>query len=390
MALSDIYDLCKQYRNYFFFIPYGIYSVVNTLLRSTAEIPSYWEPLSKLLLGMVLVKIVCTPISGYWKRLVIYLFTVTSLVIWYVSGVNLVLYLMLITLGAVDIDVHQLIKANIVIVGALIVILLALSVAGIIENRTFPRAGSSIVRYAFGITYPTDFAAHVVYVFGFIGVFVQKKWAMIYRVSGVGIGIFIYMYSHARLDSISMLLLLIGYGVIDHQCGRKYIRRFGQYSMVCMLVLSVLMVYLYGQHTEQLMSFDTLISGRLELTYRAIQQYGITWHGQQIIFKGFGQYLPGLSYNFVDNAYFQLLLINGVVYTVMLVGLQTFLACQFKRYRYDKLLVMFSVLAVHGLIAHHLFNMVYNPLWIAVFGSVLSDKLPKIKEIRRSDSDETN
>ena len=111
---------------------------------------------------------------------------------------------------------------------------------------------------------------------------------------------------------------------------------------------------------------DVLLSGRLSLGKEAFETAGIPLWGQ--FYEMFGSVRDyGAAYNYLDNSYVQLLVINGLIYTGLLVIAYMYIMKE--AYRRRDFLLMYSIFfaGVSGLIAQHFIEMYMNPFLIALF-----------------------
>ena len=126
---------------------------------------------------------------------------------------------------------------------------------------------------------------------------------------------------------------------------------------------------------------NTILSNRLMLQNSAIKRYGITAFGQNITLNGWGLGLNGenmmskygYKYNYIDNAYIQLLIIRGWIFTALFVALLTYTS--YKAYKEGRYVLLFAMaaLAIRFFIDDSGLQLYYNGLWLAVSKYIFSN-----------------
>ena len=114
--------------------------------------------------------------------------------------------------------------------------------------------------------------------------------------------------------------------------------------------------------------FNELLSDRLRLGNKALQDYGLTLFGQSVPMNGNGSSLFGWGdYFYIDSSYLLAFLCYGVIFLLM-VFLIHYWCC--KKYSEDiYYLVIITVIVVNCVVAHHMIDIAYNPFYLALLAS---------------------
>ena len=358
----------KKNKDLMFFIPYGVFIALNFLLITTMNIPDIFAPLSKIPLLLILVKLMLEIFYREidFKELALCIFLIIlSLLIAVFGDQNFIFYYTLMLVGARGISIDKIIKFHLFLVGGLVSVTFFLSLIGIIDNLTFFRADGETVRYAFGIQYPTDFSAIVFYVFAlFLSVYLVQKTKVVLFV-GIALTLLLGVYVNARLDVILMLLLLIIGVLFNYKKIPNWFYKIAPYSFLIFLILSLLLAIFYNPENIFFNTLNGALSNRLELGQSALQDYDVTLFGQYIELVGFGgEYDPSQVYNFIDSSYLQIVLKFGGIYTITVTIISILFTYKLLRHKRFLFVLVICLFNLHGVIAHHLFNPIYNPFWI--------------------------
>lgn len=283
----------------------------------------------------------------------------------------------IVLLGCKGVDFVKILK---VYIAGNIAVLLAAFVASrldIIEDLVYIR-DYVVERNSFGTIYPTDFAAHIFFLlcayYYLINDSIQKR----HLVTGILVSAIVYVFCDTRLDSITMLFLVAGIGLVKFS--KNCIWEKGVF--LCRLnalvngvipyipVIGFLFMYFMSCFFQPNIAFfrlfDKLLSGRLKLGNKALEDYGITLFGQTVPMNGNGGSLISLgdNYFFIDCSYLLVFCCYGVLF-LLLIFLIHYWCC--KKYRGDVYyLVILTVVVINCVVAHHMIDLAYNPFYLAL------------------------
>ena len=294
-----------------------------------------------------------------------------------VSKYQDVLIFSIVLLGSKDVDFVKLLK--IYTIGVVVVLLTAFvaSRLDIIEDLVYIR-DYVVERNSFGTIYPTDFAAHIFFLLCAYYYVIRDSIQTRHLLAGIFISTLVYAFCDTRLDSITMLFLVIGVSLIRFS-NPLILDKDGPLSRFKGVVISTIpyipimgflfmhfMSYFFQPSMTFFRLFDTLLSGRLKLGNKALEDYGLTLFGQTVPMNGYGGSLISLggNYFFIDCSYLLVYLRYGVLF-LLLVFLIHYWCC--KKYKGDmSYLVILTVVVINCVVAHHMIELAYNPFYLAL------------------------
>ncbi len=281
-----------------------------------------------------------------------------------------------ILLGCKDVEFNKIIKVYSI---ATLAVLLAAFVASrldIIVDLVYIR-DYVIERNSFGTIYPTDFAAHIFFLLCAAYYLIKESIQKVHLLAGIIISALVYIYCDTRLDSITMVLLVIGIGLVQMPVTvfstHKIYLRLKQciisnipYIPVTGFLFMYVMSYFFQPSITFFRLFDKLLSGRLKLGNKALEDYGLTLFGQQVAMNGNGGSLVSLggNYFFVDCSYLLVYLRYGIVFLLLIFMIHYWCCKNFKSDLYY--LVILTVIVVNCIVAHHMIDLAYNPFYLAL------------------------
>lgn len=242
-------------------------------------------------------------------------------------------------------------------------------------------------RHAFGIVYPTDFAAHVVFLILAVWVLFERIPYQVMSVVMCGFTYILYHYSRARCGSIVMGLSVIAvlYVGLTEKWGAKnrIIRGFSRLIdwllVIWMPLCSAVMIRLsmiYNSEDTDLSAINQWISSRLSLAHNAINEYGIKVFGTAFEMIGGGSDTVTRSgYNYIDSSYCLILLQYGAAVLLIICIWNMWTAGRAVKAKKRRMVVALALISIHSMIEHHLLELAYNPFLLLVFADMsLEDK----------------
>lgn len=261
------------------------------------------------------------------------------------------------------------------------VIILGLAILGALTGciKDLIYSGS---RHSFGIVYPTDFAAHIVYLFLAIWVVFRKIPAKLMAIIMGALSFFLYYYCIARCGAIVMGISAVAVLVVERielreisgKPIRKIVKALDWLIIVWMPLCAAAIIDMsvkYSNEKPFLESVNKWISSRLFLAHNAIEQYGIKAFGTAFEMTGGGSDTVSRSgYNFVDSSYCMILLRYGVVILLIICILYMRTTRQAAKQGNRRLSMALALIATHSVIEHHLTEMAYNPFVLLAFAEL--------------------
>ena len=289
------------------------------------------------------------------------------LVYFQTNRLNFLVYSMLLVL-LVNVDMKVVLRNYVVVAGILVVGVFLLSLAGIVPNLQYNRAG--VIRNSFGFIYPTDFASHCFYLFLAISYLLKDKFIWTRSLFGVLLSAFIIKYCDARLNALSILLATVIF-IYFYYSKEKKLKIFAlfPYSAVIFASIVTYLSYKFSWSNPFLVTVNKLITGRLALGRNAFDTFGVHLFGtRNVQFIGSGGKTESvIGYNYVDYSYVQMLFTYGIVPVVLLIII--YVVASRKQYKDGQylLVAILSLIAFNCMIEAFWFVPTYNIFMFLLF-----------------------
>ena len=289
------------------------------------------------------------------------------LVYFQTNRLNFLVYSMLLVL-LVNVDMKVVLRNYVVVAGILVVGVFLLSLAGIVPNLQYNRAG--VIRNSFGFIYPTDFASHCFYLFLAISYLLKDKFIWTRSLFGVLLSAFIIKYCDARLNALSILLATVIF-IYFYYSKEKKLKIFAllPYSAVIFASIVTYLSYKFSWSNPFLVTVNKLITGRLALGRNAFDTFGVHLFGtRNVQFIGSGGKTESvIGYNYVDSSYVQMLFTYGIVPVVLLIII--YVVASKKQYKDGQylLVAILSLIAFNCMIEAFWFVPTYNIFMFLLF-----------------------
>ena len=290
-----------------------------------------------------------------------------GLVYFQTNRLNFLVYSMLLVL-LVNVDMKVVLRNYVVVAGILVVGVFLLSLAGIVPNLQYNRAG--VIRNSFGFIYPTDFASHCFYLFLAISYLLKDKFIWTRSLFGVLLSAFIIKYCDARLNALSILLATVIF-IYFYYSKEKKLKIFAlfPYSAVIFASIVTYLSYKFSWSNPFLVTVNKLITGRLALGRNAFDTFGVHLFGtRNVQFIGSGGKTESvIGYNYVDSSYVQMLFTYGIVPVVLLIII--YVVASKKQYKDGQylLVAILSLIAFNCMIEAFWFVPTYNIFMFLLF-----------------------
>lgn len=202
---------------------------------------------------------------------------------------------------------------------------------------------------------------------------------------------YFYYETDSRLCFITAIVLIV-YIVMIKVCSKSVKKQKSSklYACLCLSYLisfgiSWWLTVGYMSGIRIISKLSESMSGRLRMNVTAIIRYGISLFGTRISFSGSGLNIFGervqSEYFYVDNLYIQSLLVYGVIFIAILVVLYTVASIIAYKSKDYILLVILSMLAVHGIIDDLILYLYFNTFMFLLV-MIIAEKSNQIYEYR--------
>lgn len=284
-------------------------------------------------------------------------------------------------LGARNVDFKRIIKIYFYVGMLLLAFVVISAMGGLIRNLVYRRDMINIVRQSFGIAYPTDFAAHVLYLilaYAYLK-FGKIKWYD-YAVF-LAAAVFLVKFSDARLSAYAIILsipvLWIGQRAQTDHLLSRFIASFYWTVPILSAYLVIIASYFFTPSNKILTKVNNASSGRLFLGHKAISEYGFSMFGKQIIEHGWGganglkmsQNAPA-NYFFVDSSFLRMTILYGIIMAIIILLAMTKISWEsFQKGRFA-LASIIVIVSVSAMVEQRLLDLAYDPFLIALLANV--------------------
>lgn len=298
---------------------------------------------------------------------------------WYLFLFELAILL----IGAVDVPYKKMLKAYVWC--AIIIMGLAMlgALTGAVRDLTYVK--DKTYRHSFGICYPTDFAAHGIYLLLSIWVVYENIPVMIGIIAMLLFAAFQYRYCYTECSEIVAVLSAVGMAYVwlvsrikdKKSLIAKFTWCIDQLLTVFMGICAGIIIWMSFKCSDEyplLQKIDSIISGRLSLAQRAFREYGIKYFGTAFDMVGFGSETVRRSgYNFVDSSFCLILVRYGMAVLAAVLVIYFLVERKALRSGKRKLMVAFALISIHSVIEHHLLELAYNPFLLLAFADISPD-----------------
>ena len=227
--------------------------------------------------------------------------------------------------GMHRISFKRILKCTFITSTLLFLILITLSILNIVPDWIYLREDGNI-RHALGYDWPGNtakaFFLIVLMYFYKHNKVKNEDIALLFICT-----ILLFCLTDARTDCLLCIVVVLALwaltntNLFSRDYSRKVWRIINAVVPWALTAVFVLFCVLYSKNSSIAQRLDILLSSRLQLTVNAWKKYGLTLFGQQINWKGWGGvgYIISTEeyvYDFVDNAYMQMMFDYGVLFLI--------------------------------------------------------------------------
>lgn len=368
-----------QYIYLFLFTGIVLKYYLNTTLLENSYSYDFYRVVKWTLVVFVVVNLILAAIKRQFDSWLEIVFIVALIacaaVVSYTIGEDEVLDIVLLIAGAKNVSWKKIAYCYLCV--AVVVQLVAFYTAhtGIVPDMTYETDRG--IRQSFGIIYPTDFAAHVLFIF-MVYVTLRESRLTFAEIALMFVaGYAIYHRTYARNDFICIVILCLLLAVIKllrvmgiQLSKHQWLKYFG-IIMLVVAIFCIIAVTFYDPSSELYQKLDNIFSNRISLSYQGLAQYGIQPFGSVVIENN-----TILGYNFfLDSSFIRIAIRYGWVFLSLITFV--YMLC-FERavenYK-DYTVIVLIVMLVFGFTEHHMLEVAYCPVWYMLFSRIKPDKL---------------
>lgn len=282
-------------------------------------------------------------------------------------------------IGARNVDFRKLIKLYFVIGVTLLIFVMLSSSMGLIKNLVYHRVQTNTLRQSFGTVYPTDFAAHVLYLILAYVYLKFEKVSWIDYILFIVIAYLLIVFCDARLNSIAILLIIpvtwIGKRARQDKIISKFIASLYWIIPTVFCLLSLILTVFYTNNSI-FRKINQVTSGRLVLSHTAYRKYGFSLFGTKVVEHGWGG-TKGLNlfkddpgkYFFIDSSYVRIIVFFGIIALFLVVLTMTIISWRSMHYEVFALASIMVIVSISAIVEQRLIDLSYDPFLLALFAT---------------------
>lgn len=277
--------------------------------------------------------------------------------------------------GAKDVDFNKILKVYLFLSITYMVVAFSASQYGMIEDLEYlaMRENGQFIRHSFGSVYPTDYAAHWFYIVLAIVVLFNQNLNIIVKLwLSLLVAGSVFLTSNAQ----TTMLCLVGFAGLC--VFEKYLYKMER--ILCWIPIMcasgfIGLAYLYNPEEEFISRLNQLFSNRLAISHDALNTYPIKLFGQNIVEAGGGLVLElNPEYFFLDDSYVRILLKYGLCACFISLAMMLMLLKKAREQKQYAIILTLVAISIHSIMEHHLIDIAYNPILLAVFALLSREK----------------
>lgn len=316
------------------------------------------------------------------------------LITWRTSHDFMLVVMGTLILGARGVNFQQIMKLYYLVglVGLLYIVISA--EAGVIRNLVFVRDTTGAVRRALGIIYPTDLAAHVLFLVLADAYLYFKRLNWRRYAVYILVALLVMLTTNARLDTAAILLVIpvtwIGRRAAQGHLVSRLIAGFYWIVPVIGAYGIIIASYFYNIADHRMRKIDHLLSGRLQFGHTAFERYPVTQFGQSIHENGWGAGIKTgipkqgmIDYFYIDASFLRLLMIFGLAALLVILLIMVKISWQSVQLNDYALASILVIVTVNAVLEQRLVDIAYNPFLIAFLATGTVSMMTKEKDIER-------
>lgn len=233
----------------------------------------------------ILIKLMLDSKYTFASLMYIFLAGVVLLVTFLRSAYNHIFYLMLIVLGARNIDIPSVIRVDVVVRIVIMMVIILSSLLGVIENYVTYRTGTQEFRYSLGFNHPNTLAS-LVFLLTMEEAWIRKRsFSFTYTLLMWALAGLIYVVT---LNRTAVMLIAVFPLLLLMTANRRHRTTVSTFSCVCLqavfpiaVIISLLTMFL-SENSSIFGLLDNLMSRRFTNCAVLFRRYGIPLLGQRV------------------------------------------------------------------------------------------------------------
>lgn len=363
-------------------------SIITTEFVYANMIPKLIFSLTRYgILFFCLLKIIFIDIKNYSKKEYIISFSLLMLLclVTFITKNRALLQLFILILASYNVNFKKVMKSVLFFQSLFVLIIILGSIFGLLPNREYGRA-NNVIRYSLGFKFST-YSSLFIWALTTLYLYYRKdKLKIIEYILLFIVNLIFYIFTNTRMELFCSTIIIIlfylqqkGYLKIFY----KFIGIVAKYLMIVLASLSLLLAITYNKENKIMYKLNIFTSGRLSLSKRGFENYGITLFGNHIKWTGLSQVYEGTAqkneYDYVDCSYLNILYQYGIIILLLVIYAFYKLACKSVKEKDYYMQYILILLAFHSFINPQLLLISYNLFLLLLVDIILPSKEKGIK-----------
>lgn len=245
-----------------------------------------------------------------------------------------------------------------------------MSLAGIIPDYIFVRDTGEIA-HSYGFTYYYNLSAQAMYA-SILYIYLKDnvKWIELFVIAGISY--VIYKECTTRLPFYVLLIIIFVYVLlykwnVIKTLNHTWIKCISLVAFPAVCIGCVIFAQHYDPSVPMYSFSNDILNGRPRLSHVALNRYGMKLFGQYVEMKGNTYGETQHNYFFIDSGYILSVVEYGLIFTVILLALYSFIYYYSCRTNNKKLFIWISMTLVFNVVNGCWFTLIYNPIFFILF-----------------------
>lgn len=279
--------------------------------------------------------------------------------------------------AARDIPFKKTARFSMIISSCIVLLVIITSLLGVIPNPAY-YAENRVTRYSLGFAHPNNGPLFSSFIFMSWAYLRDKRFGIIDAVCIFAFEAFLFYYTNSRTSLIITIILVITMLFFSFRPDSENIKNH-KYAMIlasgvaCIAVFSIAISLLYNPDIAWMEALNKTLSGRIELSHRAFEAYGVSALGKKITFGAAsnynlitGEWIKRKNELILDNMYTRILVNFGWIFSLSAIAAVTFMNYKLATLRQYRLLAIISIAGICGLMEYAPALLYYNPFLMLI------------------------
>lgn len=271
--------------------------------------------------------------------------------------------------GCKDVDVRRVLKYTLFVYIIGVAVRMGLSWLKILPGRYFTasKSGAKRLIFDFGFSHPNSAYNHILMIsFMIVAVWRDRILWYHYLIMTFIMLAFYYLYFSRTgvLTYLILCILILLLFSVKNNMLRKKLSFLYMVVPLAMSTLSYLFLFIYPIHNSLLERLNQFLTGRIELSYKAVSISGISWFGS-VDKSWINQY-------FVDNAYINLLINYGGLIIIICILSYLVTANYYWKNEDYYVLILLATMSIYAFMEYSSVNVTWNPLLLFITNGIFN------------------